>query len=62
MKHVHRAYHWIQENVEDKIIIVQHVSGAQNPADIFTKALGKIKFVEYRNHLGVAYIAPESEE
>jgi hypothetical protein len=62
MKHVHRAYHWIRENVEDRIITVQHVSGAHNPADIFTKPLGKIKFIEFRNRLGVAHVASESEE
>jgi hypothetical protein len=37
MKHVHRAYHWIREQVEQQTIAVSHVPGDENPADIFTK-------------------------
>jgi hypothetical protein len=53
MKHVHRAYHWIRDHVEQGLISVSHVPGDLNPADIFTKPLGRIKFVRFRDMLGL---------
>lgn len=44
MKHVHRSHHWLRERVEEGDIRVQHVPGAENVADIFTKPLGPTKF------------------
>jgi len=53
MKHVHRAYHWIRDHVDHSLIVVSHVPGDLNLADIFTKPLGKIKFVRFRKMLGL---------
>ena len=53
MKHVHRAYHWIREQVEQRLIAVHHVPGNENPADIFTKPLGRVKFTRFRDMLGL---------
>jgi len=53
MKHVHRAYHWIQDHVEWNLILVSHVPGNKNPADIFTKPLGRVKFTKFREMLGL---------
>ena len=53
MKHVHRAYHWIRSCVEGGEIMVSHVPGAENPADIFTKPLGRLKFAKFRDMLGL---------
>jgi hypothetical protein len=53
MKHVNRSYHWIREKVSDREIKVQHVAGTDNPADIFTKPLGHIKFARFREMLGL---------
>ena len=53
MKHVHRAYHWIRDHVERGDISVTHVPGSENPADIFTKPLGRIKFAKFRGMLGL---------
>ena len=50
MKRVHRAYHWICEQVERRTIAVSHVPGDENPADIFTKPL---KFTKFRAMLGL---------
>jgi hypothetical protein len=55
MKHVHRAFHWIRERAEAKDIIVSHVPGVDNVADIFTKPLGKVKFSMFRDMLGLRY-------
>jgi len=51
MKHVHRAYHWIRDQVMYKQITVSHVPGDENPADIFTKPLGRLKFTKFRSML-----------
>jgi hypothetical protein len=51
MKHVHRAYHWIREQVEQRAIAVSHVPGDENPADIFTKPLGRVKFTKFQDML-----------
>jgi len=53
MKHVNRSYHWIREKVADGEIKVQHVAGTDNPADIFTKPLGHVKFARFREMLGL---------
>ena len=53
MKHVHRAYHWICDLVDQKQIAVSHVPGNENPADIFTKPLGKLKFTKFPAMLGL---------
>ena len=53
MKHVHRAYHWIRGHVEDGTLSVFHVPGDENPADIFTKPLGRVKFAKFREMLGL---------
>ena len=53
MKHVHCAYHWIREQVDQRTIAVSHVPGDENPADIFTKPLGRVKFTKFRGMLGL---------
>jgi hypothetical protein len=53
MKHVHRCYNWIRERVEDAQIRVGHIPGSENPADIFTKPLSRVKFQRFRDMLGV---------
>ncbi|KAG7547963.1 Zinc finger CCHC-type [Arabidopsis suecica] len=52
-KHIHRRYHFIRECVENGLIEVEHVPGNEQRADILTKALGKIKFKEMRELIGV---------
>jgi hypothetical protein len=53
MKHVHRSWNWIRAQVHDGLIEVKHVPGNENVADIFTKPLGRIKFVRFRDELGL---------
>ena len=53
MKHVHRAYHWIRDHVKQKNILVTHVPGVDNLADIFMKPLGRVKFSRFRDMLGL---------
>jgi len=53
MKHVHRAYHWRRDHVEQGALRINHVPGVENPADIFTKPLGRVKFSKFREMLGL---------
>uniref|UniRef100_A0ACD5TXY1 Uncharacterized protein n=1 Tax=Avena sativa TaxID=4498 RepID=A0ACD5TXY1_AVESA len=52
-KHIDTRYHFIRECVEEKKIDVQHVRTEEQIADILTKSLGRVKFVEFREKLGV---------
>jgi hypothetical protein len=53
MKHIHCAYHWIHEQAEQRQIAVTHVPGTENPADIFTKPLSRLKFMKFHAMLGL---------
>lgn len=52
-KHIHSRYHFIRECVEREIIEVVHVPGSKQKADILTKALGRLKYKEMRDLIGV---------
>jgi hypothetical protein len=52
-KHIDTRYHFIRECVSQGIAEVEHVSTDKQLADILTKPLGRIKFVEMRQELGV---------
>jgi hypothetical protein len=52
-KHINVAYHYTREQVEKGELKFDYVPTASMVADIFTKALGHVKFTEFRNRLGV---------
>ncbi|KAG7546288.1 Zinc finger CCHC-type [Arabidopsis suecica] len=52
-KHIHKRYHFIRECVENDQVELEHVPGDEQKADILTKALGRIKFKEMRELVGV---------
>lgn len=52
-KHIHTRYHFIRECVEKEQVEVKHIPGNEQKADILTKTLGKIKFREMKNLIGV---------
>ena len=52
-KHILTRYHFIRECVENGQVEVEHVPGSEQKADILTKALGKVKFREMREFIGV---------
>ena len=51
-KHIDIRYHFVRQCIEDKKAKLYFVEGAENPADMFTKALGHIKFTKFRGQLG----------
>jgi hypothetical protein len=52
-KHIDTRFHFIRECIAEGKIDVDHVSTEGQLADILTKALGRVKFVELRRRLGV---------
>ena len=54
-KHIDIRYHYVRQLVEEKIIELFFVEGAENPADLFTKNLASPKFIKFRNQLGLEF-------
>ena len=55
LKHIDIRYHYIRELVEDKKVEVFYISTDENPADLFTKNLGRVKFLKFREMLGLMF-------
>ena len=58
-KHIHRRFHFISECVEKEQVEVIHVPGNEQKADILTKSLGRIKFKEMRDLIGVRNVCDD---
>jgi len=58
-KHIHRRYHFIRECVENGQVEVEHVPRIEQKADILTNALGRVKFGEMRDLIGVQDVPKE---
>ena len=43
----------IRDLVEQKTVEVSHVASEDQLADVFKKALGKVKFIELRRRIGL---------
>ena len=53
MKHIDIHHHYICEQVETKVIDLYHITGEENPADLFTKSLPVIKVEKFRTLIGL---------
>ena len=54
-KHIDIRYHYIREVIAQKKVAVVYIDGNENPADMFTKNLGRIKFYKFRAQLGLEF-------
>jgi hypothetical protein len=55
-KHIETRYHFIRECIEDGKIAVEYMDTNNQLADILTKALGRVKFLELRDKIGMVEI------
>jgi len=60
-KHINNKYHLTRHLVEDKRLETKHVGTNDMVADIFTKALGRVKFEHFREKLKVLPLPPSSD-
>ncbi|KAJ8469771.1 hypothetical protein ONZ51_g8766 [Trametes cubensis] len=54
-KYIDICYHAIREYIENKQVKVFFVDGSDNPADLFAKNLGHVKFTKFRGQLGLEF-------
>ena len=57
MKHLDLRFFWLREVVQNKLIALKHVGTADMPADILTKALGRVQVEECRKMMGLQPVA-----
>ena len=57
-KHIDVRYHYIRECVEEGKVELFWVPTDENPADMFTKNLGHVKFLKFRSMLGLEFYSP----
>ena len=54
VRHLHIQYHWLREAIRGKQLKIIHIPGADNPADIFTKALTLPTLLKHLLYMRVA--------
>ena len=54
-KHIDIRYHYIREVYEKGIVDLFYIEGDDNPADLFTKNLGVVKFLKFHSQLGLHF-------
>ena len=54
-KHIDIRYHYIRDVIDRKLVEVFHIDGNENPADLFIKNLGHVKFHKFRGMLGLEF-------
>jgi hypothetical protein len=54
-KHIDIRYHYICELIGAKKVELMFVPGEMNPANMFTKNLQNVKFLKFRNQLGLDF-------
>ena len=55
-KHIRNKYHFIRDCLEDRSIKANHIATTDQLANILTKSLGKSKFQEMRERIGLQQI------
>ena len=55
-KHIDTRYHYMRDCIEEGKIEVEYVSTEDQLADILTKPLGRVKFLEMRKKIGLRVV------
>ena len=56
-KHIDTQFHFLRGCVENGRVKIDHVGTVGQVADILTKALSRVKYIELRQQLGVVEVA-----
>ena len=56
-KHIDLRFHFIRECIEEGRVDIEHISTDGQLADVLTKSLGRVKFLEMRLKLGVMEVS-----
>ena len=52
-KHIDIQHHYIWEQYQNQVIEPLHITGVDNPADLFTKSLPVVKVKQFRYKIGL---------
>jgi hypothetical protein len=55
-------YHYIRECVNEGRIIIDYTATEEQLADILTKALGRVRFLELRDRIGVKAVGDRGQD
>ena len=55
-KHIEVQYHYIRQCVDEGKIVVEFIGTTEQLADVLTKSLGRVRFVELRDKIGIVKI------
>ena len=53
-KHIDIRHHYIHKQYENKVVEPFHITGIDNPADLFTKSLPVVKVEQFRFKIGLS--------
>ena len=60
-KHVEIRFHYIRDVIARGLVEVTFIPGEENPADLLTKNLGRVKFEKFRSMYGLHFIKKKPE-
>ena len=55
-KHIDIRFHYIREVIKRKLAELYFIDGENNPADMLTKNLGRVKFQKFRDMIGLEFL------
>jgi hypothetical protein len=61
-KHINMRYHYIRECVDEGRIIIDYTATEEQLADILTKALRRVRFLELRDRIGVKAVGDRGQD
>lgn len=61
-KHIQIRYHFIRDCVEEGSVAVEHVRTGDQLADMLTKPLPRLKFLELRERIGLRMIKGRAQD
>ena len=61
-KHIDVKFHFLRDCVEEKQIVIEFVETGRQLADIFTKPVGRLRFLELRSKIGMVEVKSTQQD